>query len=67
MKNDIVVLIVLYNDLPQDYIQNFRDVMFIIVDNTPSRNLELNLPNIFYIPLFKNYGIAIILFSILSK
>ena len=58
MKNDIVVLIVLYNDLPQDYIQKFRDVMFIIVDNTPSRNLELNLPNIFYIPLFKNYGIA---------
>lgn len=58
MKNDIVVLVILYNDFPKNYIKNLVSERFIIVDNTPSRNLELNMPNVFYIPLFNNYGIA---------
>lgn len=58
MKNDIVVLVILYNDFPKNYIKNLDSERFIIVDNTPSRNLELNMPNVFYIPLFNNYGIA---------
>lgn len=58
MKNDIVVLVILYNDFPKNYIRDLHSERFIIVDNTPSRNLELNMPNVFYIPLLKNYGIA---------
>lgn len=58
MKNDIVVLVILYNDFPKDYIRNLDSERFIIVDNTPFRNLRLHMPNVHYIPLLKNYGIA---------
>lgn len=55
----IVILIVLYNDFPKEYIFTDKEQHIIIVDNTPNRNLQLsdNI-HIEYIPLGRNEGIA---------
>lgn len=57
-QKDIAIVIVLYNDIPKDYIYLYNDLKFIVVDNTPNRDLALEGSNITYIPLGENLGIA---------
>jgi GT2 family glycosyltransferase len=56
--SDISIVIVLYQELPPAYIYEDFGVNYILVDNTPGRNLNLDIPNVYYIPLDDNYGIA---------
>lgn len=58
-KLKIVILIVLYNDFPKEYVFADKERHMIIVDNTPNRDLQLsdNI-HIEYIPLGRNEGIA---------
>ena len=56
--SDISIVIVLYQELPPAYIYEDFGVNYILVDNTPGRNLNLDIPNVYYIPLDENYGIA---------
>lgn len=59
MENKIVIVIVLYNEQPPQYIYSSKSgVEIILVDNTPDRELYIETPNITYIPLHRNYGIA---------
>lgn len=52
----IAIIIILYNsDFPQI---NDKNHIYIIVDNTPNRDLGISKENHIYIPLFKNKGIA---------
>lgn len=56
--SDISIVIVLYQELPPAYIYEEFGVNYILVDNTPGRSLKLDIPNVYYIPLNENYGIA---------
>lgn len=56
-NGDNYIVIVLYNQTPLNYIYNNKYI-FIIVDNTPNRDLKLSQNNIIYIPNKKNIGIA---------
>lgn len=58
MIPDIAILIVLYKDLPQEYIYTNTNINIIIVDNTPERHLSIDYTHITYIPLNDNMGIA---------
>lgn len=44
--------------MPPSYIDSIENAQIIIVDNTPGRNLRIVLPRVFYLPLYKNFGIA---------
>jgi len=52
------ILVVLYNEMPPEYIRNYHCCYVILVDNTPDRNLNVSGNSIYYIPLMKNFGIA---------
>ena len=58
MKNKFSIVIVLYNEQPPAYVYSGIEEIVILVDNTPGRDLSINLPNVKYIPLKRNYGIA---------
>ena len=60
MINDIVIVVVLYNNLPKDYDYIIRknNIHLIIVDNTPDQDLCIIDELIDYIPLKENMGIA---------
>lgn len=54
----IAIVIVLYNEMPPNYVYDRQDYQIVIVDNTKQRKLNISGDNINYIPLLKNYGIA---------
>lgn len=58
MNINIVLVVVLYNDFPKEYIFEDIGVRKIIVDNTPQRSLDYEGEDITYIALGDNYGIA---------
>ena len=58
MKINLSIVIVLYKEQPPKYVGSGIEDNIILVDNTPERDLQINLPNVKYIPLKKNYGIA---------
>lgn len=58
MKVKMALVVVLYNDLPQEYIFENIGIPKIIIDNTPQRILEIRGDGIYYIPLGDNFGIA---------
>lgn len=58
MKEDIALVVVLYNDYPRDYLFNDNGISIIVVDNTPERDLKLRSHRMTYIPLKSNFGIA---------
>lgn len=61
MNKPFIVVVVLYNnDLPnyENLIRRNKDLIFIVVDNTPDRNLVLTGENFVYLPLGDNTGIA---------
>lgn len=54
----IAIVVVLYGEMPPQYVYEKRDYQVILVDNTPERDLEMSQDGIIYIALKKNYGIA---------
>ena len=64
MKNDVAILIILYNPQNDFFINNLNiDCKYIVVDNTIEHdkffvNKLLNYSNLDYIPLYDNMGIA---------
>lgn len=58
MNKDIALVVVLYNDIPRDYLFQDLCIHVIIVDNTPNRDLEIHSPHISYLALKTNLGIA---------
>lgn len=58
MNKDIALVVVLYNDIPRDYLFQDLGIHVIIVDNTPNRDLEIHSPHISYLALKTNLGIA---------
>lgn len=58
MRDNIALVVILYNDYPKEYIFENNHLNRIIVDNTPNRDLSLNGNNLHYIPLKDNFGIA---------
>lgn len=56
----IGVIIVLYNTtfLTSKLESQFGNITFIIIDNTPNQNLNINRTNLIYHPMMRNAGIA---------
>lgn len=54
----IAIVVVLYGELPLQYVYNVHDCPVILVDNTPERDLKISQSGIKYIALKKNWGIA---------
>lgn len=59
----IAIIIVFFNNDPINlnqfnHLANIGNTSVIIVDNTPNRDLDIKLKNIYYIPLKNNKGIA---------
>lgn len=55
---EYAIVVVLYNELPQDYIYKQDNALVIVVDNTPDRDLKLSHKNLIYISNKDNLGIA---------
>lgn len=58
MRGNIALVVVLYNDAPRDYVYQINGIHIILVDNTPNRDLNIQSPQITYIALKENLGIA---------
>lgn len=58
MDSKVVIVVVLYNELPPTYVEKDIDVQIILVDNTPDRDLGIAVRGVTYLPLYKNLGIA---------
>lgn len=58
MDNKKAIVVVLYNEQPPSYVGKDNGAPIILVDNTPNRNLNIDIQGVIYIPLYKNMGIA---------
>lgn len=57
MDSKIVIVVVLYNEMPPSYVGK-ENTQIILVDNTPDRDLGIDLKRVTYLPQYKNLGIA---------
>ena len=58
MDSKIAIVIVLYNEMPPSYVGSIDKAQVILVDNTPGRDLGIDMHCVTYLPLYKNLGIA---------
>lgn len=58
MEIKVAIVVVLYQDMPLEYVYGSHDFPIIIVDNTEKRDLKITGHNLYYFPLKDNRGIA---------